>query len=344
MHERRHVDELDRHAGRDRRGRARRCAEEREQRPQALAARRERVRPHRGDPAAVRAHGDGEPVLHLRHVLVDARERHDRLERRHAARPGVERDDPAAEAAIGDVAEAVAAHQLGQLVRAGEAAHARREIGVGLATWKDLARERDQHVEPELVEELQRPARPRDLEDADAPARLEHPPQLVEPALEVGDVADAEADRGGVERAVLEGQLEEIALHPLDRRLLPPRALQHPGREVEPDHLAGARLAGRDREVARAAAAVEDAIAGRDDLAHGQAAPALVEPDRHDAVHQVVDRRDPVEHAADAFGGERAGLVAHWPHLATRVLSSPSWSRIRATMKSTRSSIVSAPW
>jgi hypothetical protein len=58
------------------------------------------------------------------------------------------------------------------------------------------------------------------------------------------------------------------------------RALQHPGREVEADHLAGARLAGRNREIARAAAAVEHAIAGRDDLAHGQAAPALVEPDR----------------------------------------------------------------
>ena len=87
VHEGRHVDELDRHAGRDRRGRARRRAEEREQRPQALAARRERVGPDRGHPAAVRAHGDGEPVLHLRHVLVDARKRHDRLERRHAAVP-----------------------------------------------------------------------------------------------------------------------------------------------------------------------------------------------------------------------------------------------------------------
>ena len=300
---------------------------------------------HLGDAAAVRADRRGEPVLDLRHVLVDAGQRDDRFERGHCSRPRVQRDDAAAEAAVGDVAEAVPSHQLGQLVRAGEAADARRQVRVGLAARQDLAGERDQDVEPELVEELQRPLRLRDLEDADAAARLQHAPQLGEPALEVGDVADAEADGRRVERAVLEGQLEQVALDPLDRGLLPPRALEHARREVEADHLAGASLARGDGEVARAAAAVEHAVAGRDDLADGQAPPALVEPDGHDAVHQVVDGRDPVEHRADALGRQRSGLVAHdCPQRATSVLSSPSWSRIRATMKSTRSSIVSAPW
>jgi hypothetical protein len=51
VHEGRHVDELDRHAGRDWRGRTRRRAEEREQRPQALAAGRERINADRGHPA-----------------------------------------------------------------------------------------------------------------------------------------------------------------------------------------------------------------------------------------------------------------------------------------------------
>ena len=53
----------------------------------------------------------------------------------------------------------------------------------------------------------------------------------------------------------------------------------------------------RDREVARAAAGVEHPVAGLHDGFGGEPAPAPVEPDGHDAVHHVVDRRDPVEHA-----------------------------------------------
>ena len=85
--ERRHVHELDGDAGRDRAARVRGRAEEREQRPQPLAARRERVRADLGDAAAVRADRGREPLLDLRHVLVDAGERDDRFERRHAAVP-----------------------------------------------------------------------------------------------------------------------------------------------------------------------------------------------------------------------------------------------------------------
>ena len=75
--------------------------------------------------------------------------------------------------------------------------------------------------------------------------------------------------------------------------------------------------------------------------------PPPVEPDRHDAVHDVVDRRDPVEHPPHAFRLERPRLVCHEPirpSVLISVLSIPIWSSARATTKSTRSSIVSAPW
>ena len=102
------------------------------------------------------------------------------------------------------------------------------------------------------------------------------------------------------------------------------RPLEHRRREVEADDLAGAGLPRRHGEVARAAAAVEHPVARRDHLADGQPPPALVEADGHDPVHRVVDGRDAVEHRAHALGRQGARLVAHWPHLATSELSSPS--------------------
>jgi hypothetical protein len=82
-----------------------------------------------------------------------------------------------------------------------------------------------------------------------------------EPTLEIVEVADAEADRGGVERAVLERQRERVALHPLDLR-----RLASPARASAPRSRARSRGPGlqrRDREVAGAAAGVEHAVAGR---------------------------------------------------------------------------------
>ena len=103
-----------------------------------------------------------------------------------------------------------------------------------------------------------------------------------------------------------------------------PGALEHPLREVETDHVRPG-LPRRDREITGAAAGVENAVAGHDDAPDREPPPALVEPDGHHAVHQVVDGRDPVEHRADALGRERAGLVSHdWPQRAMSVLSSPS--------------------
>ena len=74
------------------------------------------------------------------------------------------------------------------------------------------------------------------------------------------------------------------------------RALEHRGGEVEPGDVPAFALGG-DREVAGAAAGVEHAVARLHDRLDREPAPRPVEPDGHDAVHDVVHRRDAVEEA-----------------------------------------------
>ena len=111
-------------------------------------------------------------------------------------------------------------------------------------------------------------------------------------------------------------------------------ALEHRRREVEPDHLA---RAGRRAAIARSPVPQQPSSTrspGRDDLAHRQAAPALVEADGHDAVHQVVDRRDPVEHRPDALGGRacriRGSLAPPRPRACCRARAGRGSARRRS--------------
>ena len=198
-------------------------------------------------------------------------------------------------------------------------------------------------VEPDAVERREPAARRRDLEDAEPSAFAEHAPQLADARFEILDVAHAEADGGGVERRVVEREREHVASHEFDLRRLPPRALEHLVGEVEADDV-GAALTRTDREVAGAAACVERPVVAANGLLDRDAPPAPVETRRHHVVHHVVDRRDPVEHAADAVRREPSGFDVHCPHRFVSVFSRPSWSSARPTTKSTRSSTVSAPW
>ena len=198
--------------------------------------------------------------------------------------------------------------QRREILGAREAADARRQVRVGLPARQHAAEQRHDAVEPEREERLQDPARLRDLEDREPAAGPQDAPQLAEAGTEIGDVAHAEADRGGVEARVRVGQREHVALDPLDRVRLAPRPHEHLAREVEPRDDAALALGG-DREVARAAARVEHAGAGLDDRLDREPAPAAVEPHRHDVVHDVVDRRDPVEHRPHAFGLQRPTAV-----------------------------------
>src|SRR5215472_4242333 len=120
--------------------------------------------------------------------------------------PYVQRHDTPGETPEPDALEAARAQQIGEILGARETAHARREVGVGVAAREQVAEQRHDMVEPDPVEGRQQPARRRDLEDPEPAARAEHAPQLPDARLQVLDVPDAEADDGGVEARVVERQ------------------------------------------------------------------------------------------------------------------------------------------
>ena len=251
-------------------------------------------------------------------------------------------DDPACERAVPDVGEAGAVHQLGEIVRPGKPADARRQVRVGGAALEQLAEQWNNTVEPDSVERRKRSARPGDLEDRDAPVCSEHAAQLGQRPLQVGHVADAERDCRSLERPIGERKRQQVSLDPLDRFGFPPGALEHRLGEIETGDSAAGPLAG-DGEVAGATARVEHAVARPDDCLRRDPPPAQVEAHRHHPVHHVVDGGDAVEHRPHLV--RRQGARGHdCPHRSISVLSSPSWSSARATTKSTRSSTVSAPW
>ena len=217
----------------------------------------------------------------------------------------VQGDDTPGEEPKSHLSEAADDEKRRQLLGTGEAADAGGQVRVGRAARKHAAEHRDDAVEPEPVEGRERargrvisriPSRPPGRSTRRSSRR---------PALEVVDVADPEADGDGVECRVLERQREHVARDPLDGGRLPARPLEHRLREVEADDVRAAAER-RDREVAGAAARVEDAVARPDDGLDGHAAPAPVEPGGHHAVHRVVDRGDAVEHPPHAVGGKPA--------------------------------------
>ena len=109
------------------------------------------------------------------------------------------------------------------------------------------------------------------------PAGADDARHLGEAAREVGQVADAEADGGGVELAVANGSAERVAAHPLHLRALGAGGVEHRLREVEADDAAAGRdgVEERDGQVACAAADVERRSPGASaGAAHGPGAPA----------------------------------------------------------------------
>src|SRR6185437_4031411 len=172
--------------------------------------------------------------------------------------------DTPGEAAELHALEAALAEQLRKLLGAGEAADAGREVRVRGTTRENAAEQRHDAVEPELVEERERAPRLRDLEDPEPGPGTEDTSELLDARLEVIDVADPEPDDCGIERRVLEREVQDVGLHPLDLGRLSPCTLEHPLGEVDADDFPCARLAGCDRKVARPTTGVEDAVARPD--------------------------------------------------------------------------------
>ena len=122
------------------------------------------------------------------------------------------------------------------------------------------------------------------------------------PRGEVGQVAQAERDRRGVERGVLDREIERVADHELELdevAVLRRRLGDHPRREIDredpperPD-LFGQRLG----ELARPARHVDHGVPRPDRACPDRrAAPAGVEAEGHQGVHPVVDGSDLIEH------------------------------------------------
>ena len=98
------------------------------------------------------------------------------------------------------------AHRRGELTRPGEPPDARRQVRVRRSSREQLAERRNEPVEPEPEEGSGQTLGLRDLETRQGASRPEHPPELAESPVEVGNVANAEPDRDGVEGTVLEGE------------------------------------------------------------------------------------------------------------------------------------------
>ena len=312
VHERRHVQQLHGHPARHEPLVGPRCGQEHEHRPEPLAARGERA-------AGVTAERAPWPSA------TSASRSSVRASRSASSGPPAASTEPSCACAVFTASvpawmamippavriqrtsvEARRRHARGQLLGSREAPHAAGQVRVCVRVPRDPAELRHDMVEPRPEEPRQRRLRRRrDLEHHDAAARLRDAHHLAQAAIEVREVARAEADGHGVERVVGIGEVERVALLEAQPGRLPPRDLEHRRREVGARHL-GAPARQRDREVARPGGHVER---GRP-RAHarelgGALAPAVVHPRRHDRVHPVVDPRDAVEHGPDLRVGER---------------------------------------
>src|SRR5262249_4177506 len=109
-------------------------------------------------------------------------------------------------------------------------------------------------VEPDRVEGRERgAARLRELEDDEPAAGSKDPRQLAQPGVDVGQVADPEADRDRIEAAGIVGELERVGpleAHRLDTALgrLLAGEVEHRLREVTADDAAAGSDPARELE------------------------------------------------------------------------------------------------
>ena len=160
------------------------------------------------------------------------------------------------------------------------------------------------------IEEVQgaqrREPRRRELQHHESRPRPQYAVRLAQSLVQVGQVADAEADGGAVERRVGERQLQGVGRDGRGARRLAAAAGEHRDDEVRPDD-APPKAGGageRGGQVQRAGAEVEvDAVRARlpAEPRDSGAAPGAVHVQAQQVVQEVVARRD---------GGEQAAHVA----------------------------------
>src|SRR2546427_3758701 len=120
--------------------------------------------------------------------------------------------DPARAQLVADVPEPRGDEPLGERLGRGERGHRLWQVGVGLPMFRHRAADGGDHA-PE-IEEVERPQRReagrRELQHHEPAPRPEHAARFAQPVVQIGEVADAEADHGPVEAAVGERQLHGV--------------------------------------------------------------------------------------------------------------------------------------
>src|SRR5438034_7313215 len=107
----------------------------------------------------------------------------------------MKRDDAAREEPHAHITEARRLDHLSKFRRTRKTADAGRQIRVRGATWKQLAQQRHDSVEPQSIEGRKQSARTGDLEDPDPATGRENAPKLRQRTLQIVDVPHAETDR-----------------------------------------------------------------------------------------------------------------------------------------------------
>ena len=119
----------------------------------------------------------------------------------------------------------------------------------------------------------------------------------------IADISQEETGDNGIKRGIREGKRKRVGSGPIHRGA-PSTFLQHPQCEIGSYHLGGGmHTMGGTGQVASSRADIEQPRA-REQIrpAHHFIAPAGILPEGHDAVQQVIVRRDASEQRADAAG------------------------------------------
>ena len=137
-----------------------------------------------------------------------------------------------------------------------------------------------------------------DLNQDQPAAGLEHPGRLGQHGRNRHEVAQRKAGHHRVGPGRRKGQPSGVGLHPVGPNAAASRTGQHLSGKVNAHH-PGSGPGGQGAQVAGSAAQVNDPVAGANPgRPHRAPPPALVQPQRDQAVQHVVARRNTVEHGA----------------------------------------------
>jgi|GEM_PF-4200995 len=200
-----------------------------------------------------------------------------------------------------EVTKTNCAHQLDHLLRREEIAHRLRQVPIRVGIAAEPPADVRHHVIEIQSENIfpDRRARRSDFQTDRTSTGFEHAVHFRERGAHVGHIPQHKAVDRAIEGVIEQRQAQHIACRKRDARgilgLPQPHHLQ---REISPDDAAGRlNFAQRGGKIARAGRKIErETRTRRLRQSRGGAATSLMLSERHHRVHQIVARRDAVEH------------------------------------------------